>query len=157
VDPISRRDFWDLIGGLATRGTTVFVSTHYMEEAEYCHRLALMNRGRIIALDRPAVLRAAMPSPLIELATDDGPRAVETLAGADGVIDVGLFGRAVHVTVRDLEAARTAWSSPRSRTCSWRWCTPRAARWRTEAPWTGCGSSPSPARRSSSCGVTRAA
>jgi ABC-2 type transport system ATP-binding protein len=108
VDPISRRDFWDLIGGLATGGTTVFVSTHYMEEAEYCHRLALMNRGRIIALDRPAVLRAAMPAPLVELATDDSPRAVEALADADGVIDVGLFGRAVHVTVRDLEAARTA-------------------------------------------------
>jgi ABC-2 type transport system ATP-binding protein len=108
VDPISRRDFWDLIGGLAARGTTVFVSTHYMEEAEYCHRLALMNRGRIIALDRPAVLRAAMPTPLIEIATDDSPRAVEALAGADGVIDVGLFGRAVHVTVRDLEAARAA-------------------------------------------------
>jgi ABC-2 type transport system ATP-binding protein len=108
VDPISRRDFWDLIGGLATRGTTVFVSTHYMEEAEYCHRLALMNRGRIIALDRPAVLRAAMPSPLIEIATDDGPRAVEALQGAAGVIDVGLFGRAVHVTVRDLQAAQAA-------------------------------------------------
>jgi ABC-2 type transport system ATP-binding protein len=108
VDPISRRDFWDLIHGLASRGTTVFVSTHYMEEAEYCHRLALMNRGRIIALDRPAVLRAAMPSPLIEIATDDSPRAVEALAGAHGVIDVGLFGRAVHVTVRDLEAARSS-------------------------------------------------
>jgi ABC-2 type transport system ATP-binding protein len=108
VDPISRRDFWDLIGGLATGGTTVFVSTHYMEEAEYCHRLALMNRGRIIALDRPAVLRAAMPAPLIELATDDSPRAVEALVGADGVIEVGLFGRAVHVTVRDLDAARAS-------------------------------------------------
>jgi ABC-2 type transport system ATP-binding protein len=108
VDPISRRDFWDLIGGLATSGTTVFVSTHYMEEAEYCHRLALMNRGRIIALDRPAVLRAAMPAPLIELATDDSPRAVEALADAEGVIEVGLFGRAVHVTVRDLEAARAS-------------------------------------------------
>ncbi len=106
VDPISRRDFWDLIHTLAGRGTTVFVSTHYMEEAEYCHRLALMNRGRIIALDRPAVLRAAMPAPLLEIATDDSPKAVEALAGADGVIEVGLFGRAVHVTVLDADAAR---------------------------------------------------
>jgi len=106
VDPISRRDFWDLIYGLAARGTTVFVSTHYMEEAEYCHRLALMSRGRIIALDRPAGLRAAMPAPLLEIRTDDGPRAVEALADAPGVIDVGLFGRAVHVTVRDAERAR---------------------------------------------------
>ena len=106
VDPISRRDFWDLIYGLAARGTTVFVSTHYMEEAEYCHRLALMSRGRIIALDRPARLRAAMPAPLIEIQTDDSPRAVEALEGAEGVIEVGLFGRAVHVTVHDAERAR---------------------------------------------------
>ncbi len=108
VDPISRRDFWDLIGGLAAGGTTVFVSTHYMEEAEYCHRLALMNRGRIIALDRPAALRTAMPVPLLEIATADAPRAVEALAGAADVIDVGLFGRAVHVTVRDAGRARVA-------------------------------------------------
>jgi ABC-2 type transport system ATP-binding protein len=106
VDPISRRDFWDLIYELATRGTTVFVSTHYMEEAEYCHRLALMSRGRIIALDRPAGLRAAMPAPLVEIRTDDGPRAVEALVGAEGVIEVGLYGRAVHVTVRDVARAR---------------------------------------------------
>jgi ABC-2 type transport system ATP-binding protein len=77
-----------------------------MEEAEYCHRLALMNRGRIIALDRPAALRTAMPVPLLEITTGDAPRAVEALAGAAEVIDVGLFGRAVHVTVRDAEQAR---------------------------------------------------
>jgi ABC-2 type transport system ATP-binding protein len=108
VDPISRRDFWDLIGGMAARGTTVFVSTHYMEEAEYCHRLALMNRGRIVALDRPAALRTAMPSPLLEIETDNSASAVEALVGTEGVIDVGLFGRAVHVTVRDADAARAA-------------------------------------------------
>src|SRR5690606_9683034 len=54
VDPLARRAFWDLIDTLARAGTTVLVSTHYMEEAEYCHRLALMNRGRLIALDTPA-------------------------------------------------------------------------------------------------------
>ena len=106
VDPISRRSFWELIYSLADRGTTVFVSTHYMEEAEYCHRLALMNRGRIIALDRPAALRSAMPAPLLEIATESSPQAVEALQGAEGVIEVGLFGRAVHVTVLDADAAR---------------------------------------------------
>ncbi len=60
VDPLSRRNFWGLIYGLADAGTTVFVSTHYMEEAEYCHRVALMNRGRLIALDTPAALRAGL-------------------------------------------------------------------------------------------------
>ncbi|HVP14476.1 MAG TPA: ABC transporter ATP-binding protein [Terriglobales bacterium] len=106
VDPISRRAFWDLIYSLAGGGTTVFVSTHYMEEAEYCHRLALMHRGRIIALDRPAGLRASMPAPLLEIRADNGPRAVEALEDAPEVIEVGLFGRAVHATVRDVERAR---------------------------------------------------
>jgi ABC-2 type transport system ATP-binding protein len=59
VDPIARRQFWDLIYEMAAAGATVFVSTHYMEEAEYCHRLALMHRGRMIALGAPAELRAA--------------------------------------------------------------------------------------------------
>ena len=108
VDPISRRAFWDLIYDLAGRGTTVFVSTHNMEEAEYCHRLALMNRGRIIALDRPAGLRAAMPAPLLEIEAADGPRAVETLAREPGVIEAGLHGRLVHALVEDAAAARTA-------------------------------------------------
>lgn len=66
VDPISRRSFWELIYSLAAAGTTVFVSTHYMEEAEYCHRLALMNRGRIIALDTPAALRRAVGAATLE-------------------------------------------------------------------------------------------
>jgi ABC-2 type transport system ATP-binding protein len=108
VDPISRRAFWDLIYRLAGGGTTVFVSTHYMEEAEYCHRLALMNRGRIIALDRPAALRAAMPAPLLEFDVDNAPGAVETLKGEPGVIEAGLYGRQVHVLVKDATAAEGA-------------------------------------------------
>jgi ABC-2 type transport system ATP-binding protein len=60
VDPVARRGFWELIYGFADQGTTVFVSTHYMEEAEYCHRVALMNRGRIIALDEPKALMAGL-------------------------------------------------------------------------------------------------
>jgi ABC-2 type transport system ATP-binding protein len=105
VDPISRRSFWDLIYSLADQGTTVFVSTHYMEEAEYCHRLALMNRGRLIALDTPRRLREGAREPLLELRVDAGARAVEALQGAPGVIEVGLFGRNVHATVRDAAAA----------------------------------------------------
>jgi ABC-2 type transport system ATP-binding protein len=60
VDPIARRQFWDLIYEMAAGGTTVFVSTHYMEEAEYCHRLSLMYRGRTIALGTPKELKAAI-------------------------------------------------------------------------------------------------
>ncbi len=62
VDPIARRGFWDLIRQLSAAGHTVFVTTHYMDEAEYCHRLALMYRGRIIALGAPAELKAQLTS-----------------------------------------------------------------------------------------------
>ena len=108
VDPISRRAFWDWIYALAGRGTTILVSTHYMEEAEYAHRLALMNRGRLIALDTPARLRASMQEPILEVRTDDGPRAVEAIRGAPSVLEVGMFGRAVHVAVEEAEAGRRA-------------------------------------------------
>ena len=108
VDPLSRRRFWDLIATLAAGGTTVFVSTHYMEEAEYCQRLALMNRGRLVALDTPARLRGALGSPLLELRVGDGPRAVEALQGDPAVLQAGLFGRAVHVMVHDLATASAA-------------------------------------------------
>ena len=103
---ISRRRFWDLIYSLAEAGTTVFVTTHYMEEAEYCNRLALMNRGRLIALDTPARLRQQMGSPLLEVRVDDTPRAVAALRDVPGVLEAGMFGRTVHVTVEEAGATR---------------------------------------------------
>jgi len=108
VDPISRRGFWDLIYALAEAGTTVFVTTHYMEEAEYCHRLALMNRGRLIALDTPSGLKSRLPHPILELRASDGLRALEALDGLDSVRSVGLFGRAVHATVTRVGQAEEA-------------------------------------------------
>ncbi len=62
VDPIARRTFWDLIYQLSAAGHTIFVSTHYMDEAEYCHRLALMYRGKVIALGTPAELKHSLAS-----------------------------------------------------------------------------------------------
>jgi ABC-2 type transport system ATP-binding protein len=108
VDPISRRRFWDLIYDLAEGGTTVFVTTHYMEEAEACHRLALMNRGRLIALDTPSGLRAAAGEQLLELQTPDAVGALAALDGAPEVVRAGLFGRDLHVTVADRDAALAA-------------------------------------------------
>ena len=99
VDPLSRRAFWELIYTLTAGGTTVFVSTHYMEEAEYCHRLALMNRGKLIALDTPAALRADLRDPVFEVHTPEGPHAVQAVVGAPFVRAAGLFGRAAHVTL----------------------------------------------------------
>ena len=108
VDPVARRRFWDQIDEMAGRGTTVFVSTHYMEEAEYCHRLALLNRGRLIALDSPRGLRQRVVEPILGVRTDQAPLAVGALAGVEGVIDAAMFGRALHVTVEDAEAGAQA-------------------------------------------------
>ena len=101
VDPLARRRFWDVIRDLSAGGTTVFVSTHYMEEAEYCDRLALMNRGTLIALGTPGALRAEMPEPVFRVDADDAPRAAAALAGAEGVIDASLFGRALRVVAAE--------------------------------------------------------
>jgi len=105
VDPVSRRAFWELIYSLSDRGTTVFVSTHYMEEAEYCNRLALMNRGRIIALDRPPALRTQMAEPILEVTADNASAAARALQHQPGIIEAAMFGRAVHVVVEDVAAA----------------------------------------------------
>ncbi|MHB1194213.1 MAG: ABC transporter ATP-binding protein [Longimicrobiales bacterium] len=111
VDPIARRDFWKLIYQLSEHGTTVFVSTHYMEEAEYCNRLALMNRGKLIALDTPRHLRRSMDEPILEIQVDNAPKAVEVVRNAPGVIEAAMFGRALHVTVADSVKARSALST----------------------------------------------
>jgi ABC-2 type transport system ATP-binding protein len=106
VDPVSRRAFWELIYQLTAKGTTVFVSTHYMEEAEYCDRLALMNRGRIIALDKPADLRGQMADPILEVETSDASAAAQALQHQPGIIEAAMFGRALHLVVQDVAAAR---------------------------------------------------
>ncbi|MBI3568835.1 MAG: ABC transporter ATP-binding protein [Gemmatimonadetes bacterium] len=121
VDPISRRNFWELIYSLADRGTTVFVSTHYMEEAEYCHRLALMNRGRIIALDRPSALRTQMAEPIVAITASDASAAAQALQHQDGIVEAAMFGRAVHAVVRDVaeaEAFIPPFLAARGITCS---------------------------------------
>ena len=106
VDPLARRAFWEVIRELSAAGTTVFVSTHYMEEAEYCDRLALMNRGKLIALGTPGDMRASMPETVLRVETENAPRAIGTLAGAEGIVDASLFGRALRVVVK--EANQTA-------------------------------------------------
>jgi ABC-2 type transport system ATP-binding protein len=107
VDPLARRAFWEVIRELSAAGTTVFVSTHYMEEAEYCDRLALMNRGKLIALGTPAEMRASMPETVLRVETENAPRAVATLAGVAGIVDASLFGRALRVVVTEASQAAT--------------------------------------------------
>jgi drug efflux transport system ATP-binding protein len=105
VDPIARRDFWDLIHELSAAGHTVFVSTHYMDEAEYCHRLALMYRGRIIALGTPAELKDQLRvQTLLRLETAAPLESMKALAGLPGVSQVAVFGSGLHLTVADKSA-----------------------------------------------------
>ena len=106
VDPLARQRFWDLIDAISGNGTTILVSTHYMEEAEHCHRLALLNRGRLVALDTPNALRGRVVDPIFEVITDDAVRAAEALAGTPGILEAALFGRTLHVTLGDPAGAR---------------------------------------------------
>jgi len=106
VDPIARRGFWELIYQLSEAGNTIFVSTHYMDEAEYCHRLALMYRGKIIALGAPAELKRSLTGHhLLALDSSDARGALKALDGFDGVRDAAVFGGGLHVTVDDAAAS----------------------------------------------------
>jgi ABC-2 type transport system ATP-binding protein len=113
VDPVSRREFWRLIDDLSRGGTTVLVTTHYMDEAERCDRVAIMHGGRLAALDTPAGLKAAFADrPIVELRSGDPVTLMAWLDQRPDVEKTSLFGTAVHAVVRgrDLtpEALRTA-------------------------------------------------
>ena len=109
VDPIARRNFWDLIYQLSGQGHTIFVTTHYMDEAEYCHRLALMHRGRVIALGSSKELKAALKShTLMHLDSSDLVGSMKALEGIEGIGEVAVFGSGLHITVRDIDSARNA-------------------------------------------------
>ena len=108
VDPSSRRDFWELIYRLAEQGVTVFVSTHYMDEAEHCDRLALIHRGRLVAAGSPRELKTRhMSNTVLELDPGDLLGVLELAAGLPSVLDVTLYGNRLHVVVRDEENARS--------------------------------------------------
>lgn len=104
VDPMSRRNFWALIRDLADGGTTVFVTTHYMEEADYCDRLALIYRGKIIAEATPTELRRTyMKRDIVEIEADRVAEAMEMLLKKG--IENAIFGSTLHATVDDAAAA----------------------------------------------------
>jgi len=106
VDPIARGAFWGLIHDLSASGHTVFVSTHYMDEAEYCHRLALMGGGRVIALGSPAELKASLgEGHLLNLESSDLLGSMTALKGRPGIEDVAVFGSGLHVKVDQEHAA----------------------------------------------------
>jgi ABC-2 type transport system ATP-binding protein len=106
VDPISRRQFWDLIHEMASEGVTIFVTTHYMEEAEYCNRLALIFRGKMVALGTPSELKHnSMKGELLLVECEPLGPAVEALQQAPMIMDAAVFGNALHLVVEQADAA----------------------------------------------------
>jgi ABC-2 type transport system ATP-binding protein len=107
VDPTSRRDFWELIYQLSQQGVTVFVSTHYMDEAEHCDRLALINRGKIAATGSPRELKTgSIRDEVLELEPDDLVAMMQHALDLPSVLDATLFGNKIHIMVRDSAQAR---------------------------------------------------
>jgi ABC-2 type transport system ATP-binding protein len=101
VDPLSRRRFWDLIGDLSERGTTVLVTTHYLDEAEHCHRIAIIQAGRMAALGTAAELKRVFDTrPIVEIRADKPVDAMSILDRHDGIETTSLFGTAVHAVLK---------------------------------------------------------
>ncbi len=109
VDPLSRRRFWDLIYAMAEGGVTVFVTTHYMQEAEYCDRVAMIYRGRLIALGTPAELKAhSVAGQIIDVRCAHPQTVRKAIAALPEVREAALFGAGLHVVSTDAQGAKAA-------------------------------------------------
>lgn len=109
VDPNSRRRFWDLIYGLAAGGVTVLVTTHHMEEAEYCDRLGVVYRGELVALGTPAELKSAhMPDAVLEISCARPQDAIAVVEALPSVREASLHGGGLHAVARDAATALNA-------------------------------------------------
>jgi ABC-2 type transport system ATP-binding protein len=113
VDPISRRDFWELLYRFASQGRTIFVTTHYMDEAEHCGRLSFIQHGRLVALGSPQeIKKEKMHGQVLEVDCDQPDVAMQTLRAADRFagrdIQVTLYGALLHVVAEDAVALRPA-------------------------------------------------
>jgi ABC-2 type transport system ATP-binding protein len=106
VDPLSRRNFWDLIYTVAGEGVTVFVTTHYMDEAEHCDRLGMIYGGRLVALGSPRELKAGLgEGVLLEVNASPLMQALAAAGGVAGVREVAVFGSGLHVIAADAGVA----------------------------------------------------
>jgi ABC-2 type transport system ATP-binding protein len=101
VDPVSRRQFWALIDQLSASGVTVLVTTHYLDEAEHCHRIAIIHGGRTAALGSTGELKRIFAGrTILEIHADDPVRAMRALDGSPAVEKTSVFGTAVHAVLR---------------------------------------------------------
>ncbi len=108
VDPISRRNFWDMIYDMAERGVTVLVTTHYLDEAEFCDQLVLIYQGRLIARGTPRELKAAVPEQIMAVYPDRLSEALELARGLPQVAEAAVFGDGLHVAAASLAEAEPA-------------------------------------------------
>ncbi len=108
VDPVSRRDFWRILTRLQRDGMTLLLTTPYLDEAERCQRVALMDRGRFLTVATPTALRASARGSIVEVIARPRHRAAEILAKAPGVADVQAFGERLHATLPGIDPAQAA-------------------------------------------------
>lgn len=101
VDPISRRELWLILHEMVAEGITIVVTTSYLDEAERCDRVALLNEGRLLALDTPSRLQSSLPGRMLAVTTPDPRRLRDALRPVDGVVSAHLFGDALHVLLED--------------------------------------------------------
>jgi ABC-2 type transport system ATP-binding protein len=106
VDPVSRREFWKLLSEFLGQGLTIVMATPYLDEAERCSRVALLNEGSILAIDEPEHLQQTFGGELYELVAEPHRTAYEALAGVAGLADRQTFGDRIHVRTRAGEGAR---------------------------------------------------
>jgi ABC-2 type transport system ATP-binding protein len=111
VDPVSRREFWNILTELHLTGTTIVVSTPYMDEADRCSRVGLMYAGQIVVCDSPKKIREDLGAEMIELSTPDWQAAYELVEGIPGVVEVQTYGESLHLLV---DAAQTRIPSVRT-------------------------------------------
>jgi ABC-2 type transport system ATP-binding protein len=105
VDPISRRTFWELIYELAEAGTTILVTTHYMDEAEHCQNLVFIQRGNLVAKGSPEEIKVSkMHGRVVEIDSDDASRAIPILRNLNLFEEVALYGSLIHVVTDDVQA-----------------------------------------------------
>jgi ABC-2 type transport system ATP-binding protein len=106
VDPVSRRKFWDLIYDMADAGVTTLVTSHYLDEDEFCDKLALMYQGRLIALGTPQELKGTMVGEILAIYPDRLHEAFEAVRSLPQIVAVSIFGNLLHVATSNPEQAR---------------------------------------------------
>ncbi len=109
VDPVMRKSFWELINTLSDQGTTILVTTHYLDEAEFCNEIIMIDAGKLVAKGSPHELKTKyIQTPILEVECSDANQAMIILRKQPWALEMSLFGTVLHIQVRDAEQAKTA-------------------------------------------------